>query len=72
MSQAHSSRDTLVDAVASLVDATTENARATAENACLLRELAQSNQQNNNTYAAFLKTDPPTFNRVDDPLEADH
>jgi len=61
----------LTEALTSLVNAMTKNARAMAENTRLLREAIQNNQQGNNTYVAFLKTNPPTFSKADDPLEAD-
>lgn len=64
---------TLADAIAHLVDASADNAR-------ILQAIAQNmapgprghhNHGGNNTYADFLKTQPPIFLRAREPLEAD-
>jgi hypothetical protein len=64
---------TLADAIAHLVNASADNAR-------MLQAMAQNmahgprghhNHGGNNTYADFLKTEPPVFLWAKEPLEAD-
>jgi hypothetical protein len=65
---------TLANAIATLVDATADNAR-------VLREVLQNQNQpgarvppnnaRNASYMEFMETRPPTFIKVEEPLEAD-
>ena len=68
-----SAAPTLVDAIAHLVNASadnTHNLQAMAQNMAPGQH-GSHNPKANITYGSFLKTQPPIFTKVDEPLEVD-